>query len=92
MKYGVLKFEVFNLSSRDDIMDFTNIAKIDSANDDEEVWLEIKSYRDADHVKDFVKVMESDKSGNEMYCEFMKLITPGSIVTLGDMGNLKVIS
>jgi len=28
----------------------------------------------------------------EMYSGFMKLITPGSIVTCGDFGNLKVIS
>ena len=92
MKYGVLKFEVFSLSSRNDIMDLTNIAEIVSANDDEEAWLEIQSYLDADHVKEFVKVMESDKSGNEMYSEFMKFITPGSIVTFGDFGKLKVIS
>jgi hypothetical protein len=29
--------------------------------------------------------MEGDKSGDEMYKEFMKLITPGSIVTFGDL-------
>jgi hypothetical protein len=28
----------------------------------------------------------------EMYSEFMKLITPGSIVTCGDFGKLNVIS
>lgn len=92
MRHGVLKFEVFNLTSRDDMADFTNVSRTISASEDEEVWLEIQSYRDAEHVKEFVKAMEGDKSGDKMYNEFMKLITPGSIVTFGDFGKLKEIS
>jgi uncharacterized protein YbaA (DUF1428 family) len=91
MKYGVLKFEVFNLNSRENIMDFVNLSKPISANDDEDVWLEIQSYRDAKHVQEFMKAMEGDKSGDEMYKEFMKLITPGSIVTFGDFSKLEQI-
>lgn len=37
MKFGVLKFEVFNLNSRHDMMDFTNLAKTISAKGDEEM-------------------------------------------------------
>jgi uncharacterized protein YbaA (DUF1428 family) len=91
MKYGVLKFEVFNLNSRENMMDFVNLSKTISANDDEEVWLEIQSYRDAKHVQEFMKAMEGDKSGDEMYKDFMKLITPGSIVTFGDFSKLEQI-
>jgi uncharacterized protein YbaA (DUF1428 family) len=91
MKYGVLKFEVFNLNSRENMMDFVNLSKTISANDDEDVWLEIQSYRDAKHVQDFMKAMEGDKSGDEMYKDFMKLITPGSIVTFGDFNKLEQI-
>jgi uncharacterized protein YbaA (DUF1428 family) len=91
MKYGVLKFEVFNLNSRENMMDFVNLSKTISANDDEDVWLEIQSYRDAKHVQEFMKAMEGDKSGDEMYKDFMKLITPGSIVTFGDFSKLEQI-
>jgi uncharacterized protein YbaA (DUF1428 family) len=91
MKYGVLKFEVFNLNSRENMMDFVNLSKTISANDDEDVWLEIQSYRDAKHVQEFMKAMEGDKSGDEMYKDFMKLITPGSIVTFGDFNKLEQI-
>ncbi len=91
MKYGVLKFEVFNLNSRENMMDFVNLSKTISANDDEDVWLEIQSYRDAKHVQEFMKAMEGDKSGDEMYKEFMKLITPDSIVTFGDFSKLAQI-
>jgi hypothetical protein len=41
MKHGVLKFEVFNLNTRENMMDFVNLSKIISANNDEDVWLEI---------------------------------------------------
>ncbi len=92
MKHGVSKFEVFNLNSRENMMDFVNLSKTITANNDEDVWLEIQSYRDAKHVQEFMKSMEGDKSGDEMYKEFMKLITPGSIVTFGDFGRLEQIS
>ena len=92
MKHGVLKFEVFNLNTRENMMDFVNLSKIISANNDEDVWLEIQSYRDAKHVQEFMKAMEGDKSGDEMYKEFMELITPGSIVTFGDFSKLEEVS
>ncbi|HKR72540.1 MAG TPA: DUF1428 family protein [Candidatus Nitrosocosmicus sp.] len=92
MKHGVLKFEVYNLNSREDMMEFVNLAKIMSASDNEDVWMEIQSYRDANHVQEFMKAMEGDKSGDEMYNEFMKLITPGSRVTFGDFSKLEQIS
>jgi len=92
MKHGVLKFEVFNLNTRENMMDFVNLSKTISANDDEDVWLEIQFYRDAKHVQEFMKAMECDKSGDEMYKEFMDLITPGSIVTFGDFSKLDEVS
>ena len=92
MKHGVLKFEVFNLNTRENMMDFVNLSKIISANNDEDVWLEIQSYRDAKHVQEFMKAMEGDKSGDEMYKEFMELITPDSIVTFGDFSKLEEVS
>jgi len=92
MKHGVLRFEVYNLNAREDMMEFVNLAKTISASENEEVWMEIQSYRDAKHVQEFMKAMEGDKSGDEMYNEFMKLITPGSIVTFGDFGKLEEIS
>jgi hypothetical protein len=39
-----------------------------------------------------MKAMEGDKSGDEMYKEFMELISPSSIVTFGDFSKLEEIS
>lgn len=78
-KHGVSKF-VYRLNARENMMDFVNISKIISANDDEDVNLEILSYRDAKHVEEVMKAMEGDKRANEVYKESMEIITPGSIV------------
>lgn len=69
-------------------MDFVNLSKIIPANEDEDVNLEILSYRDAKHVEQVMKAMEGDKRANELYKESMKMITPGSIV-FGDFSQLK---
>ncbi len=73
------------------MMDFVNVSSTISASDDEDVWLEMLSYRDAKHVEEVMKAMEGDKRANELYEEAMELITPGSIV-FGDFNRLKETS
>lgn len=86
-KHGVSK-NAYRLNSRENMMDFVNLAKTISANDNEDVWLEILSYRDAKHVEEVMKAMEGDKRANELYKEAMEIITPGSIV-FGDFSRLE---
>ena len=86
-KHGVSK-NVYRLNARENMMDFVNLAKTISANDNEDVWLEILSYRDAKHVEEVMKAMEGDKRANELYKESMEIITPGSIV-FGDFSRLE---
>ncbi|KAA2280715.1 DUF1428 family protein [Candidatus Nitrosocosmicus agrestis] len=86
-KHGVSKY-VYRLNLRENTMDFVNISKIISANEDEDVNLEILSYRDAEHVEQVMKAMKSDKKANEWYKESMEIITPGSIV-FGDFSGIK---
>jgi uncharacterized protein YbaA (DUF1428 family) len=89
-KHGVSKF-VYSLNTRENMKDFVNISKIISANDDEDVNLEILSYRDAKHVEEVMKAMERDKRAGELYKESMEIITPGSIV-FGDFSRLNETS
>ena len=89
-KQGVSK-SVYSLSAREDMMDFVNLSKTISANDDEDVWLEIQFYRDTDHVQEVMKALEGDKRANELYDESMKLITPVPIV-FGDFSKWEEIS
>ena len=92
MKHGASNFEVFSLTSRENIMEFVNLSKTISATEEEEVWLEVQSYRDAEHVKEFTASMQGDKSIEPIYKQFMELITPGSIVTFGGFSKIEVIS
>ena len=91
IKHGASSFEVFSLTSRENMMEFVNLSKTISASEDE-VWLEIQSYRDAIHVKEFTASMEGDKSLEPLYKQFMELITPGSIVSFGGFGKIEEIS
>ncbi len=92
MKHGISNFEVFSLANREDIMEFVNLSKTISASEEEEVWLEIQSYRDEEHVKQFSKSMEGDKSIEPLFKEFMRLITPGSVVSFGGFSRLIQVS
>jgi hypothetical protein len=91
-KHGASSFEVFSLENRENMMEFVNLSNTISASEDEEVWLEIQSYRDAEHVKEFVKAMEDDKSAEPIYKQFMGLITPGSVVSFGGFNKLEQVS
>jgi large subunit ribosomal protein L17 len=86
-RHGVSKY-VYKLTVRENMMDFVNVSKAISASDDEDVNLEILSYRDAKHLEEVMKAMEGDKRANELYKESMALITHGSIV-FGDFGVIK---
>src|SRR5215211_3280763 len=89
-KHGALRSEFFQLNGNETMMDFTNIAKTVSANQDEEVWLELQFYRDQNHLEDVMAKMEHDEIGPQLFREFMGLVTPGSGVIMGDFSRLKV--
>lgn len=92
MKHGASNFEVFSLENRENIMEFVNLSKTISASEEEEVWLEVQSYRDAEHVKEFSKSMAGDTSMEPLYKEFMQLITPGSVVSFGGFNKFVQVS
>jgi uncharacterized protein YbaA (DUF1428 family) len=92
MKHGASNFEVFSLENRENIMEFVNLSKTISASEEEGIWLEIQSYRDAEHVKEFSKSMEGDTSMEPLYKEFMQLITPASLVSFGGFNKLVQVS
>lgn len=88
-KYGVLKFEVFQLGSTNDMMGFTNIAKtISAAPNEEEVWLEIQSYRDQNHLQEVGTKMMADDAIKEEGQQFFNLITPGSRCSFGEFNRI----
>ncbi len=89
-KYGALHVEYFQLSSTENMTDWTNIAKTVSANQDEEaVWMEQVFYRDSKHRDEYMAMCGNDENMNRLYKQFMNLIIPGSAI-MGEFSRLKV--
>jgi uncharacterized protein YbaA (DUF1428 family) len=88
-KHRILRFEVLYLSSTNTVMDFVNIAETLSASQDEEVWMEIQSYRDHKHLDEFIANMKNDKIGESLYQEYLILITTGSRTIMGGFTRLR---
>lgn len=90
-KHGALSVEYFQLSSTENIIeDWTNIAKTVSANQDEEIWVEQVFYRDSKHRDEYMAKCENDENMNQLYKQFMDLMTPGSSPIMGEFSRLKV--
>ena len=89
-RHGGLRYEVFQLSSTEDMADFTNISKTISANQDkEEVWIEQIFFRDGKHRDEYIKNAGNDENMGRLYKQFMNLITPGSAI-MGEFGRIRV--
>jgi uncharacterized protein YbaA (DUF1428 family) len=89
-KHGALRVEYFQLSSTEDMMDWTNISKTISGNqEEEEIWVEQVFYRDSKHRDEYMAKCGNDENMNQLYKQFMDLITPGSAI-MGEFSRLEV--
>ena len=92
-KQGMQPPEVFQLNSNaktSEDMGFTNIANTVSANqDEEEIWLELHSYRDRKHQEEIGAIMQKDETAGQLLKQFMSLITPGSCIE-GQFGPVRI--
>jgi uncharacterized protein YbaA (DUF1428 family) len=70
--------------------DLTNIAKTVSANQDEEVWLELIFYKDRKHRDDVRAKIQNDESCGSFFRQFMDLITPGTNCIIGEFSYIKM--
>lgn len=83
VKYDIQPPEVFQLTNDkgSEDMGFTNIAKTISAKqDEEEIWLELHSYRDRKHQDEVATTMQNDENATQLLRQFVNLITPGSCI------------
>jgi uncharacterized protein YbaA (DUF1428 family) len=71
-------------------MPFTSIAKTVSANQDDEVWMEIHSYKDRKHADEVQTKIENDESMKPICGQFGDLMTPNSEGIMGDFSRFKI--
>ena len=88
-RQGALRLEIFQLNNGKtyEDMGFVNIAKTVSAAPDEEVWIELQSYRDRNHLDEISGKMKSDERAGQLGRQFMDLIVPGSCI-VGDFNRV----
>ncbi|MFZ0557302.1 MAG: DUF1428 family protein [Nitrososphaeraceae archaeon] len=93
IRHGVLRMEIFQLTNTEAYDGCINIATTTSANQDEEIWIELQSHRD---LKQMNEVMSEAMKDEDMSAEgplvkqFMNLVTPGSGMIMGKFTRLRI--
>jgi uncharacterized protein YbaA (DUF1428 family) len=89
-KYGAPHL-IFQLNNTEAPMEgITNIAKTVSANQEEEVWMELIFYRDRKHRDEVGAKMQNDGNMERLYKQSVDLLSPGSSFVMGEFSRLKV--
>jgi uncharacterized protein YbaA (DUF1428 family) len=88
-KYGAPHL-VFQLNNTEAPMEgITNIAKTVSANQDEEVWMELIFYRDRKHRDEVGANMQNDENMERLYKQSVDLLSPGTGFIMGEFSRLR---
>jgi uncharacterized protein YbaA (DUF1428 family) len=92
IKRGVLRMEIFQLTNTDTYDGCTNIFNTVSANQDEEIWIELQSHRDLKSMDEITSEIMKDEMHAEgsLVKQFMDLVTPGSGMIMGKLTRLRI--
>lgn len=92
IKRGVLRMEIFQLTNTDTYDGCTNIFNTISANQDEEIWIELQSHRDLKSMDEITSEIMKDEMHAEgsLVKQFMDLVTPGSGMIMGKLTRLRI--
>jgi uncharacterized protein YbaA (DUF1428 family) len=93
IKHGVLRMEIFQLTNTDTYDGCTNIFNTVSANQDEEIWVELQSHRDLKRMDDITSEVMKDEimhAEGPLMKQFIDLVTPGSGMIMGKFTRLKI--
>lgn len=89
LKKENVSYECFGLNSSEKIPGFINITRIIPINpDEEEIWINMVTYKHQQHRAEVVEKISKDKECQDIYEQFMKLLTPGNEFINGEFKNL----
>jgi uncharacterized protein YbaA (DUF1428 family) len=74
----------FQLTNTETSEGFTSMVAAVSANQEEEVWIDLESYRDRKHMNDVVSKINSDESALSLMKQYLSLLSPGSSPILAE--------
>ena len=93
IRHGVLRMEIFQLTNTEAYDGCINITTTMSANQDEEIWIELQSHRDLKQMNEVMsEVMKDEDMSAEgpLVKQFMNLVTPGSGMIMGKFTRLRI--
>ena len=93
IKHGALRIEIFQLTNTDTYDGCTNIFNIVSANQDEEIWIELQSHKDLKRMDEItLEIMEDESMQTEglLIKQFMDLVAPESGMIMGKFTRLRI--
>jgi len=93
IKHGALRIEIFQLTNTDTYDGCTNIFNIVSANQDEEIWIELQSHKDLKRMDEITSEIMKDESMQTeglLIKQFMDLVAPESGMIMGKFTRLKI--
>jgi uncharacterized protein YbaA (DUF1428 family) len=89
-KYGAPHL-IFQLNNTEAPMDgITNITKTVSANQDDEVWMELIFYRYRKHRDEVSANMQNDESMGRLFQQTLDLVTAGTGFIMGEFSRIRV--
>ena len=89
-KHGVVRSEFFQITPHETVRGFTNFTERISANQDDEVWVEIERYRSREHRDEIFAAIRKDTPLLELFGKWYGLVAPGDTSTMGDFTKLKI--
>ena len=93
IKHDALRIEIFQLTNTDTYDGCTNIFNIVSANQDEEIWIELQSHKDLKLMDEITsEIMEDESMQTEglLIKQFMDLVAPESGMIMGKFTRLRI--
>jgi uncharacterized protein YbaA (DUF1428 family) len=89
-KYGAPHL-IFQLNNAEAPMNgITKITKTVSANQDDEVWMELIFYRDRKHRDEVSANMQNDESMGRLFQQSLDLVTAGTGFIMGEFSRIRV--
>ena len=89
-KHGILHSEFFQLTPHEMVKGFTSFTERLSAQDDEEVWIEIQRYKNREHRDKIFAAIRKDMPMLELFGQWYGLVTPGPNSVMGDFNKLEI--
>ena len=89
-KHGTLSSEFYQLVNTNVFEGFTGLGKVVDAKPDEEVWVEVDTYQDAEQFKKVVEAVGGDKTSDPLFGQLYTLVSKGYSVVMGEFSRLWV--